>query len=75
MKIHLMKNAKTFIEDGMHPTIIIRAIRKATAMAIKKIKEILGYIEAFEEQKNENIEFIVGTRGTNCLQEMKYTVR
>ncbi len=42
---------------------------------IKKIKEILGYIEAFEEQKNENIEFIVGTRGTNCLQEMKYTVR
>jgi T-complex protein 1 subunit eta len=36
----ILQNAKTFIEDGMHPTIIIRAIRKGTALAIKKIKEI-----------------------------------
>ena len=36
----ILKNARTFVEDGMHPTIIIRAIRKATALATKKIKEI-----------------------------------
>jgi T-complex protein 1 subunit eta len=36
----ILKNAKTFIEDGMHPTIIIRALRKATALAIKKVKDI-----------------------------------
>jgi T-complex protein 1 subunit eta len=36
----ILKNTKTFIEDGMHPTIIIRALRKATALATKKIKEI-----------------------------------
>lgn len=36
----ILKNTKTFIEDGMHPTIVIRAIRKATALATKKIKEI-----------------------------------
>ena len=36
----ILKNTKAFIEDGMHPTIIIRAIRKATALATKKIKEI-----------------------------------
>jgi T-complex protein 1 subunit eta len=36
----ILKNARTFIDDGMHPTIIIRAIRKATALAIKKVKEI-----------------------------------
>lgn len=36
----LLKNCRTFVEDGMHPTIIIRAIRKATALAIKRIKEI-----------------------------------
>lgn len=42
---------------------------------IQKIKEILGYIEAFEEPKKNNLEFIVGTGGTDCLQEMKYIVR
>ncbi|UJR09951.1 hypothetical protein I4U23_014174 [Adineta vaga] len=36
----ILKSTKTFIDDGMHPTIIIRAIRKATALATKKIKEI-----------------------------------
>ncbi len=36
----ILKNSKAFIDDGMHPTIIIRAIRKATALAIKKVKEI-----------------------------------
>ena len=36
----ILKNVKPFVEDGMHPTIIIRALRKATALATKKIKEI-----------------------------------
>lgn len=36
----ILKNARGFIEDGMHPTIIIRALRKATTLATKKIKEI-----------------------------------
>ena len=36
----ILRNVKPFIEDGMHPTIIIRALRKATALATKKIKEI-----------------------------------
>ncbi|CAF4985712.1 unnamed protein product, partial [Rotaria sp. Silwood1] len=42
----ILKNTKSFIEDGMHPTIIIRAIRKATALAIKKIKEIAVNIKS-----------------------------
>ncbi|CAF1520342.1 unnamed protein product, partial [Adineta steineri] len=41
----ILKNARTFIEDGMHPTIIIRAIRKATALATKKVKEIAVHIK------------------------------
>jgi T-complex protein 1 subunit eta len=36
----ILKNMRPFIEDGMHPTIIIRALRKATALATKKVKEI-----------------------------------
>jgi T-complex protein 1 subunit eta len=42
----ILKNMKAFIDEGMHPTIIIRAIRKATALAIKKIKEISINIKA-----------------------------
>lgn len=36
----ILKNTRTFIEDGMHPTIIIRALRKASALATKKIREL-----------------------------------
>jgi T-complex protein 1 subunit eta len=42
----ILKNARTFIDDGMHPTIIIRALRKATALAIKKVKEIAVTVKA-----------------------------
>jgi T-complex protein 1 subunit eta len=41
----ILKNVKTFIEDGMHPTIIIRALRKGTALAIKKVKEIAVHVK------------------------------
>ena len=42
----ILKNARTFIDDGMHPTVIIRALRKATALAIKKVKEIAVNVKA-----------------------------
>ncbi|CAF1534367.1 unnamed protein product, partial [Adineta steineri] len=45
----ILKNAKSFIEDGMHPTIIIRAIRKATALTIKKIKEVAVTIKSDDD--------------------------
>ncbi|CAF2687284.1 unnamed protein product [Rotaria sp. Silwood2] len=48
----ILKNTKTFIEDGMHPTIIIRAIRKATALAIKKIKEIAVNVKSDDAKEH-----------------------
>lgn len=42
----ILKNMKSFIEDGMHPTVIIRAIRKASAMALKKIREIAVVVKS-----------------------------
>lgn len=36
----LMKEAKAFIEEGMHSQIIIRGFRKAMTEAVKRIKEI-----------------------------------
>jgi len=35
-----LKEAKTFIEEGMSPTVIIRGYRKACQMAKEKIKEL-----------------------------------
>ncbi|KAK3595863.1 hypothetical protein CHS0354_014687 [Potamilus streckersoni] len=35
-----LKQAKPFIEEAVHPQIIIKAYRKATAMALEKINEI-----------------------------------
>ncbi|XP_076461155.1 T-complex protein 1 subunit eta-like [Babylonia areolata] len=44
----LLKETKSYIEDGVHPQIIIRAIRKAAALAVAKIKSIAVSI------KNDN---------------------
>jgi len=35
-----LKQCKPFIEEGVHPQVIIRAFRKATFMAVQKIREI-----------------------------------
>merc|ERR1712227_127140 len=40
-----LKQCKPFIEEEVHPQIIIRAFRKATLMAVKKIKEIAVQIK------------------------------
>lgn len=36
----ILKESKGFIEDGVHPQIIIRAYRQAASLALAKIKEI-----------------------------------
>ena len=36
----ILKNCKPFVEDNVHPQIIIRGLRKAAALALEKIKEI-----------------------------------
>ena len=35
-----LKQCKPFVEEGVHPRIIIRSFRKATALALAKINEI-----------------------------------
>lgn len=36
----LLKSTKSFIEEGMHPQVVIKAYRTATKLALAKIKEI-----------------------------------
>ena len=42
----LLKYAKPFVEDGVHPHIIVTAFRRATREAIKFIKEIAIKVRA-----------------------------
>lgn len=35
-----LKQVKTFVEDGVHPQVIVRAYRRATQLAVDKIREI-----------------------------------
>lgn len=46
----ILKNVKVFIEDGMHPTIIIRALRKGTALVTQKIREIAVKVKSDDPQ-------------------------
>eukprot|EP00045_Choanoeca_perplexa_P007047 m.61875 g.61875 ORF g.61875 m.61875 type:complete len:558 (+) comp13907_c0_seq1:77-1750(+) len=36
----MLRQCKTFVEDGVHPQVIIRAFRKASALALEKINEV-----------------------------------
>merc|ERR1712209_164798 len=35
-----LKQCKPFVEEGVHPRVIIRSFRKATQLALEKIKEL-----------------------------------
>ena len=39
-----LKQVKPFVEDNVHPQVIVRAYRKATILALDKIKEIAVHI-------------------------------
>lgn len=41
----LLKQAKPFVEDGVHPQVIIRGYRKAALLAIEKVRELSVGVE------------------------------
>jgi T-complex protein 1 subunit eta len=45
----LLKEVKNYIEDGVSPQIIIKGFRKASELALNKVKELAVTIE----RKNE----------------------
>ncbi|KAF4393996.1 hypothetical protein G4B88_025965 [Cannabis sativa] len=48
-----LKEAKPFIEDGVHPQLLIRSYRAASTLAIERVKELATSIEgkSLEEKK------------------------
>lgn len=41
----ILKNCKSFIEDNVHPQIIVRGLRKATQLALSRIKDIAVHVK------------------------------
>ena len=40
LSAEILRNCKQFVEEGVHPQIIVKSVRKAAQMSISKIKEI-----------------------------------
>eukprot|EP00181_Compsopogon_caeruleus_P000635 CAMPEP_0184685278 /NCGR_PEP_ID=MMETSP0312-20130426/18332_1 /TAXON_ID=31354 /ORGANISM="Compsopogon coeruleus, Strain SAG 36.94" /LENGTH=566 /DNA_ID=CAMNT_0027139201 /DNA_START=30 /DNA_END=1730 /DNA_ORIENTATION=- len=47
----LMRNSKEFVEDGLHPRIIIKAYRKALDLAVSKIQELAVDIHGTSDEE------------------------
>lgn len=56
----LLKQAKGFIEDNMHPQVIVKSYRKACMLAVEKIKELEVKV-ADAEGRREMLETVAGT--------------
>ncbi len=50
-----LKQSKPFIDEGVHPQIIVRAFRKATFLCVEKIKEIAVRIENDDPQERKEL--------------------
>ncbi len=47
----LMKNAKTFIEDGMNPQILVRGYKKALEWCLIKLEDLVIKIDSTAENR------------------------
>jgi T-complex protein 1 subunit eta len=57
-----MRQAKPFIEDSMHPQMIIKAYRKAGVLAVEKVREIMIKVsESDEVGRRQMLERVAGT--------------
>ena len=82
-----MKQCKPFVEEGVHPRVIIKSFRRATQLALEKIKELS--VSVGKENKEELRELLVKCAATamssklihqqkdffsNMVRETKFTL-
>ena len=48
-----MKNAKQFVEDGMHPMIIVRGYRNAMHQALKAVRDLSANVGSDPQKQKE----------------------
>ena len=64
----ILKNCKCFIEEGVHPQIIIKSLRLGTKMAIDKIKEIA--VQVNNKNKAEQRSLLVKCAATTLSSKL-----
>lgn len=58
----LLKQAKTFVNDNMHPQIIVKSYRRACQLAIQKLKEIqMSVSDTDMKGRRDMLERVAGT--------------
>lgn len=50
-----LKQAKNYLDEGVHPRLIVRALRKSCAMAIEKINEIAIPVKKGDEKERREL--------------------
>uniref|UniRef100_A0A8C4RSR2 T-complex protein 1 subunit eta n=1 Tax=Erpetoichthys calabaricus TaxID=27687 RepID=A0A8C4RSR2_ERPCA len=50
-----LKQVKAYVEEGLHPQIIIRAFRTATQLAVKKMNEICVAVKKHDKEEQRNL--------------------
>jgi T-complex protein 1 subunit eta len=51
----ILKNCKPFIEDNVHPQIIVRGLRKASELALNKLKEISVHVKKNDPEEQRKL--------------------
>ena len=51
----ILKNCKGFIEEGLHPQVIIKSLRLGTQMAVSRIKEIAIQVANGDKEERRNL--------------------
>lgn len=65
----ILRRCKPFIEDNVHPQIIVRGIRKATQLALQKIRDIAVTVKKNNPEYvfMSNVEFPVAIDCSNKI--------
>jgi len=61
LAVEILKQMKSFVEEGVHPQIIIRHIRSASSLAVKKVRELAV---SFDINTPEGEEMLLKTAST-----------
>ena len=51
----IMKNTKCFVEEGVHPQVIIKSLRLGAQMAVDKIKEISVKVQKADKKEQRDL--------------------
>lgn len=51
----MLKNCKDYIQDGLHPRVVIRAYRKAAELAIKRVRELAVDIHGHSPEETRTL--------------------